>query len=75
MRTIEANASVTADGTLTLTVPRDIVPGEHRVVVVIDERPVAQFKRAPQDFPIIHVGAWPTSLSLRREDIHDDWGR
>lgn len=28
-----------------------------------------------KDFPVIQAGSWPTDLSLRREDIYDEWGR
>lgn len=38
MRTIETTVIVSADGTLTLQLPVDIPPGQHRVVLVIDER-------------------------------------
>lgn len=37
MRTIETEATITEDGTLIIVVPRDLAPGTHRVVVVIDE--------------------------------------
>ncbi len=28
-----------------------------------------------EDFPVIQAGSWPADLSLRREDIYDEWGR
>ena len=28
-----------------------------------------------KDFPVIQAGSWPADLSLRREDIYDEWGR
>jgi hypothetical protein len=39
MRTIETQATITEDGNLIVPVPRDLLPGPHRVVVVIDEAP------------------------------------
>ena len=75
MRTIETTATVTNDGKMTVQVPSDIPEGEHRVVVVIEEQPVKKEKRPPLDFPVISVGSWLESLSLRREDMYDDWGR
>jgi len=75
MRTIEKTATITADGTLTVQVPHDIPPGEHQVVVVIDEQPIARTKRPPLEMPVIHVGSWPENLSLRREDLYGDDGR
>ena len=75
MRTIETTATVTSDGKMTVQIPPDIPEGEHRVVVVIEEQPVKKEKRPPLDFPVISVGSWPENLSLRREDMYDDWGR
>lgn len=37
MKTIETTATVNSDGTMTLQAPPDVAPGEHRVVLVIDE--------------------------------------
>jgi hypothetical protein len=75
MRTIETTATITAEGTLTVQVPSDIPPGPHHVVVLIDDQPSLPETRQLHDFPIIHVGAWPTDLSLRREDMYGDEGR
>jgi len=75
MRTIETTVSVTEDRKITIQVPSDIVPGEHKVVIVIDEQPTKKQKRPPLDFPVDNWGPWPENLSLRREDMYDDWGR
>lgn len=75
MRTIETTAIVTEDGKLTMQAPPDIAPGEHRVVVVIEESSGARRNRLPLDFPVHDSGPWPDGLSLRREDMYDDWGR
>ena len=75
MRTIETTALVTNDGKVSVQVPSDIPQGEYRVVLVIEDRPVNKEKRPPLDFPVMSVGAWPENLSLRREDMYDDWGR
>ncbi len=37
MRAIETTGVVSDDGKLTVDVPADVRPGEHRVVVVIDD--------------------------------------
>jgi hypothetical protein len=37
MRTIETQATITEEGTLIVPVPRDLAPGTHRIVLVIDE--------------------------------------
>ena len=75
MRTIEIMTTVGPDGTLTTHVPTDISPGEHRVVLVIEEKPRARAERLPLDFPVHDLGLWPANLSLRREDLYGDFGR
>jgi hypothetical protein len=75
MRTIETTAVVTEDGKLTITLPPDIAPGEHQVVVVIEEQVSVKGTRPPLDFPVDNWGPWPEGLSLRREDTYDEWGR
>jgi hypothetical protein len=76
MRTLEATARVTPDHKLIveMEVPQDVPPGNHRVVVVLDEQPTAA-PSPPLQLPLIQVDAWPADLSLRREDLYDDWGR
>jgi hypothetical protein len=72
MKAIETMATVSPDHTLTAKVPSNIAPGDHQVVVVIDESAMA---RAPLDLPCHDVGPWPENLSLRREDMYGDWER
>jgi hypothetical protein len=76
MTTVETTATVSQDGTLVARVPPEITPGEHRVVLVIDDRSAqgAQ-KQEREPFPVDDLGPWPADLSLRREDMYDDWGR
>ncbi|NEU75916.1 hypothetical protein PI95_025990 [Hassallia byssoidea VB512170] len=79
MKAIQTTATVTSDGKITLQLPPDIPPGEHQVVVIIDEKlsekEVIKEKRPPLDFPVIHVDSFPENLSLRREDMYGDDGR
>lgn len=80
MKTIETIATVTADGKITLQLPADIPAGEHQVVVIIDEKPLQELpqtkeKRSLLNFPVDSYGSFPENLSLRREDMYDDWGR
>ena len=74
MKTIETTAVVTTNHVLTINVPSDVVPGEHRVVVVIDEIPET-IEPHTTELPTHDLGPWPAGLSLRREDMYDDWGR
>jgi hypothetical protein len=40
MKTIETIANVSPDGKLTVQLPPDVLPGDHKVVLVIDEAPL-----------------------------------
>lgn len=73
MKTIETTGVVGPDGHILIPVPPDIPQGPHRVVVVIDESPAPA--PPPLDLPLLPVESWPEDLSLRREDMYDDWGR
>ena len=78
MITIEAKATVTKEGKLPLSapvdVPPEVQPGEHVIHLTIDgDGQPAQ--GTPLDIPLIHIDAWPEGLSLRREDMYDEWGR
>jgi hypothetical protein len=76
MRTLELIGQVERDGRLTVQLPSDIPPGEHQIVLVIDERPLTPSEsRSLDDFPVDDNGPWPEGLSLRREDIYGKWGR
>ena len=75
MRTIETTVMIGTDGKLVLQLPPDIEPGERRIVVVIEDTPVVKPERPPLNFPVDDYGPWPDNLSLRREDMYDDWGR
>ena len=74
MRKIETVVTV-VDGKITIPVPPDLPPGEHNVLVVIDEAPSVNGEKVLGDFPVIQAGSWPAELSLRREDMYGEWGR
>ena len=76
MRTLELIGQVESGGRLTVQLPSDIPPGEHQIVLVIDERPLTPSEsRTLDDFPVDDYGPWPEGLSLRREDMYGKWGR
>lgn len=83
MRTHQTTVNVTSDGKITLQLPPDIPAGEYQVVLVLDQTIVPETsetsktckKRPPFRFPVISVGSWSPDLSLRREDMYDEWGR
>jgi hypothetical protein len=75
MKTIETTAVVGDDRKLTVRLPADITPGEHRVVVLIDNEPTPAPTPPEWRFPVIDVGPWPEGFTVRREDIYGDDGR
>ncbi|MEH2046138.1 hypothetical protein [Nostoc sp.] len=75
MKSIETIATVSKDGKITAQLPLDIPDGEHQVVIVIDEKPLAQKhekkeKKAPLKFSAYPVGLISESLTFRREDLY-----
>lgn len=74
MKTIETDIFVTRDGRIRidLKLSKDVPPGRHRAVVVLDERPALQAKISLADFPVHDLGAWPEGLSLRRSDLYGE---
>jgi len=72
MRTIEATATIHPDRTLTVQVPPDITPGEHHIVVIIDEQPTVPVPRPPLQFAAYPVGLTAPERTFRREELYDD---
>jgi hypothetical protein len=72
MKTLELRLHVTAEGKLVLPPVPEIKPGEYDAVLVIGQATALQSDRPPLNLPVIDVGEWPESLSLRREDIYSD---
>ena len=77
MRAVTSTATVRPDHTLTVQVPADIPPGEHQVVVVLQEVPARKqggFSLADWP-PPYNVGPVDPAMTFRREDIYGDDGR
>lgn len=72
MRTIQTIATVTEDGKLIVQIPADIAPGEHQIVLVIDETPVEQHKHLPLKFSNYPVGLRCDNFTFRREDLYSN---
>ncbi len=71
MRRIETSATVMDDGTVTLQLPPDIAPGEHQIIMMIDEQPVVPGQRPPLHFSAYPVGLVSDAMTFRREDVYD----
>ena len=76
MRTIETVVNVNEQGVAMLRMPPDIAPGEHKVVVVIEEDPITRPKIDMSTFPRHDVAVdLPEGFTFRREELYDDSGR
>ena len=72
MKAIEMTALVGPDRRLVVQLPVSVSPGEHRVVVVIDEPAPAEFERPRCPFTGYPVGLASDSMTFRREDLYGD---
>lgn len=72
MKTIQTTATVTEEGKLIVQVPADISPGEHQIVIVIDETSAEQQQRLPLKFSDYPVGLRKDNFTFRREDLYSD---
>jgi len=78
MQTIETTATVLPDGTLTVSVPRTIAPGVHRVVAVIEEATAAAgpgTQGEAIDLRPLPLPGWPDDATFRREELYGDDSR
>ena len=78
MKSMQTTATVSVDGKLIVQLPPSISPGEHRVLLVIedDTRPVqARIYKRPLGLNVLRWETWPADSTFRREDIYGDDGR
>jgi hypothetical protein len=75
MRTIETTAVVSADHTMTLTVPADIPAGACKVVVVVEAPPDTPPAPSWAKWPAHQVALVDPNNTFRREDLYGDDGR
>lgn len=78
MRTIETTALVNDEGELILRLqlPSTFVPGEHRVVLVIEEAPTPTIETPPPlQLEVFAWPGWPAEATFRREELYDVDGR
>ena len=55
-----------------MQVPPDIAPGEHHIVVIIDEQPTIQAPRPPLQCAAYPVGLTAPERTFRRAALADD---
>lgn len=71
MKTIETTVTITPQRQLHLQqqLPVDLLPGNYRVVLIIDNQPLVETERPPLNFPVADYGPWPEGLSLSRTEM------
>jgi hypothetical protein len=78
MITVAAISEVAPDQLLTIELPKSVTPGQHRVVVVIEENHLDAASRkttGPLRLTKLNLPTWPEASTYRREDIYGDTGR
>ena len=76
MRALTLTAVVRSDHTLIVQVPKDVSPGTHQVVVVLqDGAPAPQRGRFTADWLAHQTGPADPNMTFRREDMYGDNGR
>lgn len=79
MITIDTVANVTGDQMVSIPLPRRVLPGPHRVVLVIDEAaaepPAVPSPSEPLSLRMLQMAGWPQGSTFRREEIYGDAGR
>lgn len=78
MHALQTTATVTSDGKLIAQVPPSILPGRHRVILVIAEaspKRESQASQSAQPLKVFKWNAWPADSTFRREEIYVDEGR
>jgi hypothetical protein len=75
LKTIETDATVTDDGKIIMDIKlSEIPPGKYRILMMADETKSENKNQTSLNFPTVDV-EWPENLSLRREDMYNEWGR
>ncbi|PDW00249.1 hypothetical protein [Candidatus Chloroploca asiatica] len=76
MKTIETTITVLPNGSIQIPPRPDLLPGEHRVVLVIEEHPIPSREPVvPLKLKMLDWSAWPADSTFRREELYDDSGR
>lgn len=75
MKSMQVIATVSFDGKLIVQLPRSIPPGEHRVVLVMDDKiatPPVKIPRPSLQLNVLKWEAWPVESTFRREELYED---
>ena len=74
MKTIETTAVIGDDRKLSLQLPEDVPPGEHRIVVLIEERANDPGTVSVDDLPCHDANLVDSAFTVRRGELYDHDG-
>ena len=75
MRSIQTMATISNDGKLIAQLPLDIPPGQHKVVVVLDDAARQRTLASASELKVLKWNSWPHNCTFRREEFYGDEGR
>jgi len=78
MKSMQVTATVSLDGKLIAQLPAITPPGEHRVVLVIDDKFASPPVKIPKPLLKLNVlkwQVWPAESMFRREELYENDGR
>ncbi len=74
-KTIECDVVVDEDRRTVLQLPAEVYPGQHRLVVTIDEEKLQPVSDPLKGLPTVRAGKWIEEIALSREDMYGEDGR
>jgi hypothetical protein len=75
MRALNLTATVTPDHTLSASIPADIAPGSHRVVVLLPDESPSSGRPTIGSLPVLDAGLLDPANTFRRENMYGLDGR
>ncbi|HEX8221166.1 MAG TPA: hypothetical protein VF914_18390 [Chloroflexia bacterium] len=75
MKVVEVDIVVEADGKIEGQAPPGTEPGKYKATLTLGNGQEPKVPEQQLEFLMLDLGPRPEDLSLRREDMYDDWGR
>ncbi len=75
MKVVEVDIVVEEDGKIEGQAPPGTEPGKYKATLSLENEQEPKSAEEQLEFLMLDLGPWPEGLSLRREDMYDDWGR
>ena len=75
MKVVEVDIVVEEGGKIEGQAPAGTAPGKYKATLTPEHGQEQKVPEEQLEFLVLDLGPWPEGLSLRREDMYDDWGR